>query len=141
MSSNRPITAAGLVVWRGSEVLLIRRSKPPYAGEWSIPGGKIGFGETTEDAALREVKEETGITAEITKLIGVYESITEHGHFIMVDYCARWAGGEPRAGDDAVDAEFVSLDEALKRVSWDKTRTAIADSAAMTPDFPVKTRS
>lgn len=133
MSKNRPIASAGLVVWRGGEVLIIRRSKPPYQGEWSIPGGKIEFGETADAAALREVKEETGIDAQITGLVGVYESITDHGHYIMIDYAARWTGGEPRPGDDAREAEFVTLDIALKRVGWDKTRTAISDSAAMTP--------
>lgn len=128
MSQQRPIASAGVVVWRGGEVLLIRRSKPPYQGEWSIPGGKIGFGETSEEAALREVREETGIEAEIAGLVGVYESITEHGHFIMIDYAARWRSGEPEAGDDALEAEFVPLATALDRVSWDKTRTAIEDS-------------
>lgn len=133
MSKTRPIASAGLVVWRGGEVLLIRRSKPPYEGEWSIPGGKVDFGETTEQAARREVLEETGIEADIAGLVGAYDSITEHGHYIMIDYAAIWRSGEPVAGDDAAEAEFVPLETALERVSWDKTRTAIEDSLSLLP--------
>lgn len=133
MSQKRPTASAGLVVWRGDRVLLIRRSKPPYQGEWSIPGGKIDHGETSEEAALREVREETGVEARIAGLIGVYDSITEHGHYIMVDYAALWLAGEPEPGDDALEAEFVPLETALERVSWDKTRTAIEDSLARLP--------
>ena len=50
----RPVAGAGLVVFRGDEVLLIRRGKPPYEGQWSLPGGKIEYGETAAEAALRE---------------------------------------------------------------------------------------
>ena len=60
----RPVAGAGIVVFRGEEVLLIRRGKPPYEGEWSLPGGKIEYGETAAEAALRELAEETGARAE-----------------------------------------------------------------------------
>jgi 8-oxo-dGTP diphosphatase len=78
-----PRISVGLVVWRADEVLLIRRANPPYQGCWSIPGGKVEFGETLHEAALRELKEETGIEAAIEGLIDVFESITEHGHYVM----------------------------------------------------------
>lgn len=123
-----PRISVGLVVWREDQVLLIRRANPPYQGCWSIPGGKVEFGETLHQAGLREVYEETGITAQVESLIDVYESITEHGHYVMADYSARWIEGEPMAGDDALEAAFFSQEKACELVSWDDTRTAISQS-------------
>jgi len=123
-----PRISVGLVVWREDQVLLIRRANPPYQGCWSIPGGKVEFGETLHQAGLREVYEETGITAQVESLIDIYESITEHGHYVMADYSARWLEGEPMAGDDALEAAFFSQEQARELVAWDDTRTAISQS-------------
>ena len=125
-----PRISVGLVVWRADEVMLIRRANPPYQGCWSIPGGKVEFGETLHEAALRELKEETGIHAEIEGLIDIFESITEHGHYVMADFSARWISGEPQAGDDALEAAFFDIEEACRLVAWDDTRTALQQSAA-----------
>lgn len=123
---NAAITlGVGVVVERGGAVLLIRRGKPPFMGLWSIPGGRLEPGERLADAALRELLEETGTQAEIVGLIDVYESVNEHGHYVMIDYAARWTSGEPSAGDDALEAAFVPAEEALARVGWDQTRLAV----------------
>jgi 8-oxo-dGTP diphosphatase len=124
-----PRISVGLVVWRERQVLLIRRANPPFQNCWSIPGGKVEFGETLHQAGLREVQEETGISAEVDTLIDVYESITEHGHYVMADFSARWLSGEPRAGDDALEAAFFDIEEACRLVAWDDTRTALRQSA------------
>ena len=131
----------GLVVWRGDEVLLIRRGKPPFEGQWSVPGGRVEPGELLQAAANRELLEETGTTAEIAGLIDVFENIGEHGHFVMVDYAARWLSGEPRAGDDARDARFMSYDDALKALTWDKTRQALDASRAVLGQNPAAKQS
>lgn len=131
----------GLVVWRGEEVLLIRRGKPPFEGQWSIPGGRVEPGEALQAAAHRELLEETGTTAGIAGLIDVFENIGEHGHFVMVDYAARWLFGEPRAGDDARDARFMSYDDALEALSWDKTRQALDASRAVLGQNPAAKQS
>ena len=128
--ADRPVLATGLVVFRGGEVLLIRRSKPPFADHWSIPGGKVGYGERIAEAALRELREETGVEAELLDLVGVFESIEPDSHFVMVDYAARWIAGEPRAADDAKDAAFFTIADARERLRWDETRTAL-DRAVM----------
>jgi len=86
---------------RGDEVLLIRRGQPPRAGEWSIPGGRVELGEGVAEAALRELAEETGVTAVILGLIDVVDHASEVRQAILIDYAARWVSGEPRAGDDA----------------------------------------
>ncbi len=123
----------GAVVFRGNEVLLIRRGKAPFIGQWSIPGGSLHEGERLEDAAVREVMEETGVSIRLIGLIGVFEALPKMRdgegflrHMLMIDYAAEWLAGEPIAGDDAAAAEFAPFDEALSRVSWDLTRTAIA---------------
>lgn len=119
----------GAVVFRGDEVLLIRRGKPPFKGQWSIPGGGLEHGERLEDAVRREVREETTLEIELTGLIGVFEAMPEDtgqlGHTVMIDYAAEWISGEPVAGDDAAEAAFVSYEEAARRLSWDETRRAV----------------
>ncbi|MGE0183655.1 MAG: NUDIX hydrolase [Parvularculaceae bacterium] len=122
----------GAVVFRGDDVLIIRRGKPPFMGQWSIPGGSLHYGEKLEDAVRREVREETAIEIRIGGLIGVFEATPDLTggdlHVVMADYWADWLAGEPVAGDDAAAAEFVSCDEALARVSWDETRRAVASA-------------
>ncbi|WP_417468804.1 NUDIX hydrolase [Maricaulis sp.] len=141
--SRHPVPGAGIVVWRGDEVLLIRRGKPPYTGEWSIPGGKVEFGETVREAALRELMEETGTTARIIGLIDVIDAIGAHEpgdpgdwHYILSDFAAVWTGGEPIAADDVTEARFFPLDEALRLTRWDKTRDVIGRAHAMIAALP-----
>jgi 8-oxo-dGTP diphosphatase len=122
---RRPLACVGVVCRRGDEVLLVRRGRAPLKGKWSIPGGKMEFGETAKEAALRELQEETGITARITRLIDVVDSIMEDQHYVLIDFEAEWISGEPVAADDAEAAEFVPVKEALQRVSWDRTRKVI----------------
>ena len=116
-----------MVCLRGDEVLLIRRGKPPRMGEWSIPGGRIEWGERAEDAALRELEEETGVQAEIAGLLDVVDGLFgEERHYVLVDYAAIWRAGEPRAGDDAAEARFWPAAEAIAQVSWAETKRIIA---------------
>lgn len=128
LTVKRPRVSVGIVVWRSDEVLLIKRGRAPYKDMWSIPGGSVEYGETLQHAALRELSEETGVCAQIIGLIDVFESIAEAGHYVMVDYAARWTGGEPVAGDDAAEAGFFPLDDALALLSWDMTRGALRRS-------------
>ncbi|WP_306250851.1 NUDIX hydrolase [Parvularcula sp. IMCC14364] len=129
MTQNKSIKpAVGAVVFRGQEVLLVKRGRPPLQGHWSIPGGKIEFGEAAEDAVRREVMEEAGIEIEVIGLIDVFEALPqkdEGGHYIMIDYVARHISGEPVASDDAEEAAFLPFSEALSRLAWDQTRTAL----------------
>lgn len=127
-SSMTPVPAVGVVCLKGDEVLLIRRGTPPRLGEWSLPGGRIEPGERAIDAALRELREETGVEARILGLIDVVDGIfPEAGrHYVLIDYVAEWTAGEPVAGDDAAEAMFVSLDVAIALVAWGETRRVIA---------------
>ena len=122
-----PIPAVGVICFRGGEVLLIRRGSPPRLGEWSLPGGRIEPGELAEDAARRELLEETGVIAELAGLVDVVDGVfPEMGrHYVLIDYAARWISGEPVAGDDAAEAAFHPLETALALVDWDETRRVI----------------
>ncbi|MEE2525242.1 NUDIX hydrolase [Hyphobacterium sp. HN65] len=122
---ERPIACVGVVCRRGDDVLLVKRGREPLKGKWSIPGGKMDFGETVREAALRELKEETGVEARITRLIDVVDSVMGDRHYVLIDFEAEWISGEPEAADDADAAEFVAVEEAMQRVSWDETRRVI----------------
>jgi len=132
MASVKTISiGVGAVVFRGDKVLLIKRGKPPFMGQWSIPGGGLEFRETVKDAVQREVREETSVEIELIALLDVFDAIPEGApqedlfHMVLIDYVALWKSGEPVAGDDATEAEFVRIDEALARLSWDVTHQAI----------------
>lgn len=129
--SASPIPAVGVVVWREDDVLLIQRGREPMKGQWSIPGGKVEWGEGLKDAAARELMEETGVTADLISLIDVIPAIGADYHYILIDYVAIWRAGEPQAGDDAIAAQFVDLKTACARLAWDETRKVIERSYAL----------
>lgn len=113
-------------------MLLIRRGTPPRQGEWSLPGGRIEPGERAVDAALRELREETGIEAQIIGLIDVVDGIfpDEGRHYVLIDYAVRWLSGEPVAGDDAAEAAFHPVEAVDGLVAWSETRRIIRAARA-----------
>ncbi|NQY96374.1 MAG: NUDIX hydrolase [Henriciella sp.] len=128
----RPTPAVGVVCIRGEEVLLIRRGTPPKLGEWSIPGGRIEPGEAAKVAALRELKEETSVEAELVGLLDVVDAVFNNRagdlitrHYVLIDYAARWQAGEPVAGDDAAEARFFHQSELGSLELWSETRKII----------------
>lgn len=125
---RRPEAGAGAIVWRGDEVLLIQRGKAPRLGQWSIPGGRIEWGETPAEAAVRETAEETGCAIELVGLCGVASALFEDRHIVLIDYTARWVSGEPMAGDDAAAAVFVPFARIASLGMWDETVRMIEDS-------------
>lgn len=131
---RRPQAAVGVVCLRGADVLLIRRGRPPSVGGWSLPGGRIEWGERAPAAALRELAEETGVEAELLGLVDVVDGLFPEpppgAHYVLVDYAARWTAGEPRAGDDAMDARFVPVAGIGALGLWSETLRIIRDAAA-----------
>jgi len=101
-----PKVAAISVIERSGEILLIRRGNQPGYGLWSMPGGYVDRGEVVELAAVREVREETGLEVEFEQLIGLF---SEPGHPVMVAaFAMREVGGLLVAGDEALDVGFFS---------------------------------
>jgi 8-oxo-dGTP diphosphatase len=111
MNAEHPSLAVDCVVFdpRG-RLLLIRRKHPPFRAQYALPGGYVECGETTEQAAARELAEETGLVAAEVSLIGVYSDPQRdpRGHVVSIAYRVAVAGYDPRAGDDAADAAFVA---------------------------------
>lgn len=126
-----PTPCVGVVCLKGDSVLLIRRGTAPRLGEWSLPGGRIEPGERAADAALRELREETGVEARLTGLVGVVDGLFPEvdRHYVMIDYAAEWISGEPRAGDDAAEAAFKPLAAVDALVDWAETRRVIHAAA------------
>lgn len=105
--AKRPVLAASVAVFRGDEVLLVQRANRPGQGTWSLPGGKVEFGEALETAALRELREETGVEAKLVGFIGLYEIILAEVHYVIAAHAAHYIGGEVQAATDAGDAKFI----------------------------------
>ena len=132
---ERPIAGVGVVVFRNEEVLLVKRKKAPYKGQWSIPGGKQRLGETVTKAARRELMEETGVEVNELTLIDVIDIIVpdEEGkilyHYIVADYRAHWLSGEYSPGDDAQDVQWFNLNKLGSISLLDKTRKIILKAA------------
>jgi ADP-ribose pyrophosphatase YjhB (NUDIX family) len=107
-----PLVGVGAIVFdRAGRVLLVERGKPPSAGLWSVPGGKLEPSETLAQAVAREVREETGLVVEVGALACVVERIADDHHFVLLDYFARVTGGTLAAASDARAARFVDPDE------------------------------
>jgi 8-oxo-dGTP diphosphatase len=108
---KQPALAADCVVFDGSgRLLLIRRKNPPFQGQFALPGGFVEYGERMEEAALRELREETGISGRIVRLIGVYSRPDRdpRGHCVSAVYLIEAGDQQPVAGDDAATAEFLA---------------------------------
>lgn len=89
-------------------LLLIKRGHEPEEGRWSLPGGRVGPGESDRDALVREIREETGLRVEPGRLIGEVERPAPGGAvFEIYDYAASVSGGQLAAGDDAADARWI----------------------------------
>lgn len=141
--TERPIAATIAVVIRGDQVLLVRRANPPDAGRWGFPGGKIEQGEPLFQAALRELKEETGVTAEAIRTFTAVDAFDRgtggdlRRHFILIAVLCRWTAGDPVAGDDALEARWVDLESLTKAdlaLSLDVADVAAQGAALMRED-------
>ncbi len=113
---DRPWVGVGCIVLRPADgaVLLVRRARPPLLGHWSLPGGAQHAGETCEEAARRELREETGVEVGKLHLCAVVDAITRDAagrvrlHYTVVDYCALWLAGAARAADDVSDVAWAT---------------------------------
>jgi len=105
----KPSTGASVLVYDRDKFLLIKRGKEPYKGHWSLPGGSQEVGETLEEAAKRELKEETDLNAEDLKFAKIRDRITYDAdgaikyHFVLATFVTNLFSGEPKAMDDAAD--------------------------------------
>jgi len=112
---NRPLVAVGAVVFKEDKVLLVLRAKPPAENRWTIPGGSVELGETLQEAAEREILEETGLTIQAGKPVYTFDVIERDPkgkilfHYVIVDLAADYVSGELKPGDDANDVCWASF--------------------------------
>jgi 8-oxo-dGTP diphosphatase len=135
--TRKPVAAVAAVMVRDGKLLLIKRGVEPSKGKWSVPGGRVEWGETLIEAVKREVREETGLEIEVGQVAGVYDlvvqdsrfnvrgstneartgpQVTHHSspithHYVIIDYYATPIGGDLTPGDDAADARWVPLED------------------------------
>ena len=112
MSPPLPTVCVGAIAVDAERLLLIRRRRPPGAGLWSVPGGRVEAGETVAEAVVRELAEETGLEGVCGMLLGWVERIDDDHHFVILDFIAEVLEPEPVvAGDDAAEVRWVPLDD------------------------------
>ncbi len=115
--SAQPQVAVGAVALRyGEEILLVRRGRGPGAGLWSVPGGRVQFGEDLHEAVVREVREETELEVVVERFLGWVERIgddPEPYHYVILDFLVDVydPSVDPVAGDDAEDVRWVHFDD------------------------------
>lgn len=117
--SVQPKPAVSAIIVQNGRILLVKRGVEPNKGLWSLPGGSIEPGETTDEALTREVEEETHLKVEPGDLAAVHEVIKLDGdkllfHYVIINKYAQPISGELQPGSDAADARWVSLDELHK---------------------------
>ncbi|MCI0465566.1 MAG: NUDIX hydrolase [Beijerinckiaceae bacterium] len=110
---HRPYIGVSAAVFRSGKILLARRTKPPFAGGFSLPGGLVEIGETLEAAALRELREEVGVVARIVAFNRHVECVDRdlagqvRQHYVIASFAGEWIAGEAQPGPEADDAIWV----------------------------------
>jgi len=128
---RNPAPAAGVILGRPGELLLVRRRYAPRAGAWCLPAGFLEYGESPTRCAVRELREETGLRARLTGLHGVYAGIDDpRVRSVLILYTAEPAGGRLRPGDDAIAARFFPLAALPRDLAFASHEKAIADFRA-----------
>lgn len=143
-----PVIGVGAVVIYNAKVLLVQRARPPFQGQWCIPGGKVKYGETLQQAAEREIFEETGLIIRAGEPVYSFEiieqggasiagdksqnsdegkaksSVTEfHGfHYVVIDLEAEFVSGELNPGSDVQDASWFNKTEIMRPDIQEHTR-------------------
>lgn len=138
-SSERPVLGVGAVIFKDDCVLLVKRKFPPAQNTWAIPGGKVRFGETLQQAAEREIFEETGVLIKAGEAIYVFELIEEsdggdpHSHYVIIDLDGHYVQGEPLAADDALETRWVSRNDLKDLPVNDSTRRLLIEKYNFNP--------
>ena len=119
---NNPKPTVDIIVTDGERVILVKRGKEPFKGQWVFPGGFVDYDETVEDAAKRELLEETGVDANIQAILGVYSKPDRdpRSHNISIVFVAQHISGQPKGEDDAAEAAWHNIkDLASESLAFD----------------------
>lgn len=131
MYPSVPIVGVGAAVFRESEVLLIKRAKPPIQNVWTLPGGRVLENETLLEGARREILEECNINIHVRDLIDIFEYIQKDKngktvfHYLVFDFLAIYKSGKTEARSDAIDAIWIRVDRLNDYTVTEKAREII----------------
>jgi 8-oxo-dGTP diphosphatase len=128
---SAPQLAVSAAIFRDDKILLVRRARSPAKGFYSLPGGRVEFGETLHTALYREVAEETALTIAIVELAGwreVLPGAAGGGHYLIMSFAARWVAGEPVLNDELDDFRWCPP-EALAELPVTEGLQAIVQAA------------
>lgn len=143
---SQPLVGVGALVFNGGRVLLVKRGVEPSRGVWAIPGGMLNLGETLQEGAEREIREETALIIKAGEPIYTFDFFERDPqgriryHFVIIDLWAEYVSGEISSGDDAQEASWISPKELaklpvskntlalLKRVNFGRNRGAEGSS-------------
>ena len=112
-----PLVGVGAIIIEDARVVLVKRAHPPLQAEWSIPGGVLEVGELVREAAVREVREETGLRVEPGELLGVYDRVLRNAeqrvqyHYVLIDFLCRRVAGVLTASSDAAEVRWFRREE------------------------------
>jgi ADP-ribose pyrophosphatase YjhB (NUDIX family) len=112
-----PLVGVGAIIIEDARLVLVKRAHPPLQAEWSIPGGVLEVGELMRQAAVREAREETGLTVEPGELLGVYDRIVRDAdervqyHYVLIDFLCRRVAGDLAAASDAAEVRWFGQEE------------------------------
>jgi 8-oxo-dGTP diphosphatase len=110
---SHPQLAVSAAIFRDGKILLVRRARSPGKGFYSLPGGRVEFGEALHTALTREIDEETALRVEIVGLAAWREILPGTGgggHYLIMSFAARWTAGEPRLNDELDDFKWLAPD-------------------------------
>jgi 8-oxo-dGTP diphosphatase len=113
LQPQHPQLAVSAAIFRDGKILLVRRASPPAKGFYSLPGGRVEFGESLHTALQREIEEETALKIEPAGLAGWREVLPETpggGHYLIMSFAARWISGEPVLNDELDDFRWLTPD-------------------------------
>lgn len=133
---DRPVVGVGGVIIRDGAVLLVERGVEPLAGQWSLPGGGVELGETLEEAVVREMQEETGLTVQVVELVEAFERISRDPsgrpryHYVLLDYLCQPLAGTARPGSDVKAVAWARPEELDAYGLSEKARSVCAKAFA-----------
>jgi 8-oxo-dGTP diphosphatase len=127
----RPIVSVSIAVFREGRVLIAKRGRAPFAGAFSLPGGVVEIGERLDEAALRELKEETGVEASIVGFNDFLQPIDRVGesvrsHYVIASWVGIWRAGEARTTAEATECRWIAPED--------------IDALTTTPGLPILVR-
>src|SRR5437868_4271433 len=128
---SHPQLAVSAAIFRDGKILLVRRARLPAKGVYSLPGGRVEFGESLHAALHREVAEETALRIQIVELAGwreVLPGIAGGGHYLIMSFAARWLAGDPRLNEELDDFSWCAPD-ALNELNVTEGLAGIVQSA------------